>query len=152
MIESLQHLPHSADSHSALSAQFTDLAPPLNPRQAAIEAARCLYCYDAPCTRACPTGIDVASFIRNIHDQNIDGAAHGILKQNILGGSCARVCPTEILCEHACVRNHDAEGQPVRIGQRRFDRPMDLAVVDVTLLRPEDVLSVREATRTANVV
>lgn len=116
MIESLQHLPPSADSHSALSAQFTDLAPPLTARQAAIEAARCLYCYDAPCMRACPTGIDVASFIRNIHDQNIDGAAHGILKQNIFGGSCARVCPTEILCEHACVRNHDAEAQPVRIG------------------------------------
>jgi dihydropyrimidine dehydrogenase (NAD+) subunit PreT len=116
MIESLQHLPPAADSHGALSAQFTDLAPPLNARQAAIEAARCLYCYDAPCTRACPTGIDVASFIRNIHEHNINGAAYGILKQNILGGSCARVCPTEILCEDACVRNNDAEGQPVRIG------------------------------------
>jgi glutamate synthase (NADPH/NADH) small chain len=58
----------------------------------------------------------VASFIRNIHDKNINGAAQGILKQNILGGSCARVCPTEILCEDSCVRNHDAEGQPVKIG------------------------------------
>jgi glutamate synthase (NADPH/NADH) small chain len=116
MIESLQHLPTSADSHAALSSQFTDLAPPLNARQAAIEAARCLYCYDAPCMNACPTGIDVASFIRNIHEQNVNGAAYGILKQNIFGGSCARVCPTEILCEHACVRNHDGEGQPVRIG------------------------------------
>jgi glutamate synthase (NADPH/NADH) small chain len=116
MIESLQHVPPAAESHNALSARFTDLAPPLNNRQAAIESARCLYCYDAPCTRVCPTGIDVASFIRNIHDQNINGAAHGILKQNIFGGSCARVCPTEILCEDACVRNHDAEGQPVKIG------------------------------------
>jgi dihydropyrimidine dehydrogenase (NAD+) subunit PreT len=116
MIESLKHLPPAADSHSALSAQFTDLAPPLSPRQAAIEAARCLYCYDAPCTRACPTGIDVASFIRNIHDQNINGAAYGILKQNIFGGSCARVCPTEILCEDACVRNSEAEREPVKIG------------------------------------
>jgi glutamate synthase (NADPH/NADH) small chain len=116
MIESLQHLPPAADSHSALSAQFTDLAPPLSPRQAAIEAARCLYCYDAPCTRACPTGIDVASFIRNIHDQNINGAAYGILKQNIFGGSCARVCPTEILCEDSCVRNSEAEREPVKIG------------------------------------
>ncbi|MFL6672489.1 MAG: NAD(P)-dependent oxidoreductase [Massilia sp.] len=116
MIESLKHLPPAADSHSALSAQFTDLAPPLTARQAAIESARCLYCYDAPCTRACPTGIDVASFIRNIHDQNIKGAAHGILKQNIFGGSCARVCPTEILCEDACVRNNPAEREPVRIG------------------------------------
>ena len=67
-------------------------------------------------TRICPSDIDVASFIRNIHDENINGAAVGILKQNILGGSCARVCPTEILCEDACVRNHDAEGQPVKIG------------------------------------
>jgi glutamate synthase (NADPH/NADH) small chain len=116
MIETLQHLPHGADSHGALAAQFTDLAPPLSARQAAIEAARCLYCYDAPCMRACPTGIDVASFIRNIHDQNIEGAAVGILKQNIFGGSCARVCPTEILCEAACVRNHDAEREPVKIG------------------------------------
>lgn len=116
MIETLQHLPPAADSHGALAAQFTDLAPPLSARQAAIEAARCLYCYDAPCMRACPTGIDVASFIRNIHDQNINGAAIGILEQNIFGGSCARVCPTEILCESACVRNHDAEREPVKIG------------------------------------
>ncbi len=116
MIESLKHLPQAHSSDSALSEHFTDLAPPLTKRQAAIESARCLYCYDAPCTRICPTEIDVASFIRNIHDQNINGAAAGILKQNILGGSCARVCPTEILCEDACVRNHDEEGQPVKIG------------------------------------
>jgi dihydropyrimidine dehydrogenase (NAD+) subunit PreT len=116
MIESLKHLPPAADSHAALSGQFTDLAPPLTARQAAIEAARCLYCYDAPCTRACPTGIDVASFIRNIHDHNLNGAACGILEQNIFGGSCARVCPTEILCEDACVRNSPTEREPVRIG------------------------------------
>ncbi|NHZ97764.1 NAD(P)-dependent oxidoreductase [Massilia sp. CCM 8734] len=116
MIESLKHLPHAASSSAALAEQFTDLAPALTSRQAAIESARCLYCYDAPCTRSCPSEIDVASFIRNIHDQNINGAAAGILKQNILGGSCARVCPTEILCEDACVRNHDEEGQPVKIG------------------------------------
>jgi glutamate synthase (NADPH/NADH) small chain len=116
MIESLQHLPPAAGTHGALSEQFSDLAPPLTARQAAIESARCLYCYDAPCTRACPTGIDVASFIRNIHEQNIEGAAIGILKQNIFGGACSRVCPTEILCEDACVRNNDAEGQPVKIG------------------------------------
>ncbi|MCE3607383.1 NAD(P)-dependent oxidoreductase [Massilia sp. P8910] len=116
MIDSLKHLPHAAGSSSALADQFTDLAPALTERQAAIESARCLYCYDAPCTRICPSEIDVASFIRNIHDKNINGAAAGILKQNILGGSCARVCPTEILCEDACVRNHDEEGQPVKIG------------------------------------
>jgi dihydropyrimidine dehydrogenase (NAD+) subunit PreT len=116
MIESLKHLPHAAASNSELAEHFTDLAPALTARQAAIESARCLYCYDAPCTRICPSEIDVASFIRNIHDHNINGAAAGILKQNILGGSCARVCPTEILCEDACVRNHDEEGQPVKIG------------------------------------
>ena len=116
MIDSLKHLPQAAGSNSELAQQFTDLAPPLTKRQAAIESARCLYCYDAPCTRICPSEIDVASFIRNIHDQNINGAAAGILKANILGGSCARVCPTEILCEDACVRNHDEEGQPVKIG------------------------------------
>lgn len=115
MLDSLNNLPHPSASHTELATHFTDLAPPLNARQAAIEAARCLYCYDAPCTRICPSDIDVASFIRNIHDHNVDGAALGILKQNIFGGSCARVCPTEILCEDACVRNHDAEGQPVKI-------------------------------------
>ncbi|MES2127534.1 MAG: NAD(P)-dependent oxidoreductase [Pseudomonadota bacterium] len=116
MIDSLKHLAQAAASNSDLASHFTDLAPPLTSRQAAIEAARCLYCYDAPCTRICPSEIDVASFIRNIHDQNINGAAYGILKQNILGASCSRVCPTEILCEDACVRNHDEEGQPVKIG------------------------------------
>ena len=116
MIESLKHLPLATGSTDALARQFTDLAPPLTPRQAAIEAARCLYCYDAPCMHACPTNIDVASFIRNIHAGNVTGAAHTILRQNIFGGACARVCPTEILCEDACVRNHMAEHQPVKIG------------------------------------
>ena len=117
MLDSFKHLSRtSVTDGAALEAQFTDLAPALTTRQAAIEAARCLYCYDAPCTRICPTEIDVASFIRNIHDGNINGAAAGILKQNIMGGACARVCPTEILCEDACVRNHDAEGRPVKIG------------------------------------
>jgi len=116
MITSLHYLPLPEAGSGELAGRFTDLAPALTARQAAIESARCLYCYDAPCTRICPTEIDVASFIRNIHEHNIDGAAAGILGQNILGGSCARVCPTEILCEDACVRNHDAEGQPVKIG------------------------------------
>jgi glutamate synthase (NADPH/NADH) small chain len=116
MIESLKFIPQPKSTNEELATHFTDLAPPLNARQAAIESARCLYCYDAPCTRICPTGIDVASFIRNIHEKNVNGAAVGILQENILGGSCSRVCPTEILCEDACVRNHDAEGQPVKIG------------------------------------
>jgi glutamate synthase (NADPH/NADH) small chain len=115
-LDSLDHMPLPTAGSEELAGRFTDLAPALTARQAAIESARCLYCYDAPCTRICPTEIDVAGFIRNIHEHNTDGAAAGILKQNIFGGSCARVCPTEILCEDACVRNHDAEGQPVKIG------------------------------------
>ncbi|HEY5800393.1 MAG TPA: dihydropyrimidine dehydrogenase, partial [Burkholderiaceae bacterium] len=115
-IATLQHLPLPQQDGGTLESRFTDLAPPLTYRQAAIESARCLYCYDAPCTRVCPSDIDVAGFISNIANDNINGAAQTILRENIFGGSCARVCPTEILCEEACVRNHDEEGQPVKIG------------------------------------
>ncbi|MDE2429390.1 MAG: NAD(P)-dependent oxidoreductase [Burkholderiales bacterium] len=116
MLQALKHLPKADASRESLDAQFSDLHPALNSRQAAIESERCLYCYDAPCTRICPSEIDVPGFIQNIATGNINGAAKGILEQNILGASCSRVCPTEILCEHACVRNHDAEGAPVKIG------------------------------------
>jgi glutamate synthase (NADPH/NADH) small chain len=116
MLEALKHVASATSSDEQLQEKFTDLQPGLNSRQAAIESERCLYCYDAPCTRVCPTEIDVPGFIQNIATGNINGAAKSILDQNILGASCARVCPTEILCEHACVRNHDAEGAPVRIG------------------------------------
>lgn len=115
-LEALKHLPLPEENHETLRSHFTDLHPALNSRQAAIESERCLYCYDAPCTRICPSEIDVPSFIQNIAVGNVNGAAKGILQQNILGASCSRVCPTEILCEHACVRNHDAEGAPVKIG------------------------------------
>lgn len=116
MIESLKHLSQASASNDTLAERFSDLAPALTARQALIESERCLYCYDAPCMRICPSEIDVASFIRNIAYDNINGAAKVILSSNILGGSCSRVCPTEILCEQACVRNHDAEAQPVKIG------------------------------------
>ncbi|MDY7540594.1 NAD(P)-dependent oxidoreductase [Undibacterium sp. RTI2.1] len=112
----LEHLGHPSASKEELAGRFTDLVPALTARQALIESQRCLYCYDAPCTRICPSDIDVASFIRNIANENINGAAKTILQENIFGGSCSRVCPTEILCEQSCVRNHDAEGQPVKIG------------------------------------
>jgi glutamate synthase (NADPH/NADH) small chain len=94
---------------------FCDSHAPLNLSQAKIEADRCYYCYDAPCQTACPTGIDVPSFIRRIADDNVRGAAHTILEANPLGGMCARVCPTEVLCEQACVRNTH-EDKPVEIG------------------------------------
>ena len=95
---------------------FRDLHPRFDPHEALIEADRCYFCFDAPCMVACPTGIDVAMFIRRIATGNTAGAAETILKSNILGGMCARACPTETLCEEACVRNM-AEGQPVRIGR-----------------------------------
>ncbi|MCB2003814.1 MAG: NAD(P)-dependent oxidoreductase, partial [Rhodoferax sp.] len=95
---------------------FCDAHPPLTLAQARIEADRCYYCFEAPCQVACPTGIDVPSFIQRIADNNIRGSAHAILSANPLGGMCARVCPTEVLCEEACVRNTH-EDKPVEIGQ-----------------------------------
>ena len=101
---------------SALAACLVDAVPPLTPTQALLEAERCLYCFDAPCAQACPTQIDVPSFIRRIADGNLRGAAQTILDANPLGGMCARVCPTEDLCEKVCVRNTQ-QGQPVAIGR-----------------------------------
>ena len=98
-----------------LANQFADVAPPLTRDEALVAANRCYFCYDAPCINACPTGIDIPSFIRKIQTDNLQGAATTILAANPLGGMCARVCPTEILCEGACVRNAQ-ESQPVQIG------------------------------------
>jgi dihydropyrimidine dehydrogenase (NAD+) subunit PreT len=97
-------------------ANFSDLHPPLDKHQAFVESDRCYFCYDAPCVAACPTGIDIPLFIREILTGNPKGAAETIFAENILGGMCARVCPTETLCEEACVREA-AEGKPVRIGE-----------------------------------
>ena len=94
---------------------FGELHPPLSRSEALIEADRCYFCYDAPCTTACPTGIDIPGFIQKIRSDNIRGSAHTILRENIMGGMCARVCPTEVLCEEACVRNTHEE-KPVEIG------------------------------------
>jgi dihydropyrimidine dehydrogenase (NAD+) subunit PreT len=95
---------------------FSDLHPPLARHEALVEADRCYFCFDAPCLNACPTSIDIPLFIREIVTDNPLGAAETIFEQNILGGMCARVCPTEQLCEEACVRM-EAEGKPVKIGQ-----------------------------------
>jgi dihydropyrimidine dehydrogenase (NAD+) subunit PreT len=95
---------------------FSDLHPPLDRHEAHVEADRCYFCYDAPCMTACPTSIDIPLFIREISTGNPLGAAETIFEQNIFGGMCARVCPTETLCEEVCVRE-TAEGKPVKIGQ-----------------------------------
>ncbi len=97
------------------TSNFSDAHPPLTSVQALIEAERCYYCFDAPCVNACPTGIDIPSFIRRIGEDNLRGAAKAILEANVFGGMCARVCPTEVLCEQACVRNTN-EDKPVEIG------------------------------------
>ncbi|HUN49939.1 MAG TPA: NAD(P)-dependent oxidoreductase [Candidatus Sulfotelmatobacter sp.] len=99
----------------ALAENFADIHPPLDRKRALVESSRCYFCYDAPCTQACPTGIDIPGFIRKIGTDNVKGAAVTILQENIMGGACARVCPVEILCEAACVRTA-AEAKPVRIG------------------------------------
>ncbi|WP_020180074.1 NAD(P)-dependent oxidoreductase [Methylopila sp. M107] len=102
------------------AAGFADLHPGLDANAARIEAERCLFCYDAPCASACPTSIDIPLFIRQIAKGQPKPAAKTILDQNIMGAMCARVCPTETLCEEVCVR-HASDGAPVRIGQlQRF--------------------------------
>ncbi len=107
-------------SAAQIAANFADAHPPLTPHEAVVEADRCYFCHDAPCMEACPTGIDIPGFIRGIATGNLRGAAMKILGENIFGGSCARVCPTEVLCEAACVRMAEEE-RPVQIGalQRR---------------------------------
>ena len=92
-----------------------ELLPPLTRNQAALEAARCLMCYDAPCTHACPTHIDIPKFIKKIATGNLRGSARTILKSNLLGASCSRVCPVQELCEGACVLG--TEHKPIAIGR-----------------------------------
>jgi glutamate synthase (NADPH/NADH) small chain len=102
------------------AARFADLHPPLSHQAAIPEANRCLFCFDAPCAQACPTHIDVPRFIKKIASGNLAGSAQTILEANILGASCSRVCPVEVLCEGACVL-HRYNKQPIEIGRlQRF--------------------------------
>lgn len=96
---------------------FTDIRPPFENKTAAVvEANRCLFCYDAPCTKSCPTGINVPKFIKQISTDNIKGSAHTIFVSNIMGAGCSKVCPVEKLCEGACVYNL-LEEEPIQIAR-----------------------------------
>jgi dihydropyrimidine dehydrogenase (NAD+) subunit PreT len=101
---------------SAVAENFAEIEPALSRGEAFAESGRCLMCYDAPCTTACPTHIDVPAFIKKIHTGNLKGAARVILDANPMGHSCARACPVEVLCEGACVMN-DAEHRPIQIAR-----------------------------------
>jgi dihydropyrimidine dehydrogenase (NAD+) subunit PreT len=119
----------------ALEARFADTPPPLATDEALVEAARCLFCYDAPCTRACPTHIDVPRFIRQVLHRDELGAARTILDANIFGGSCARACPTEVLCEGACV-DRTLMKAPVQIGRLQRHACDAAATAGVSFFEP----------------
>jgi len=122
-----QHRPHPD-----LLARFPELHPPFDGPSALIEANRCLYCFDAPCTAACPTHIDVPRFIKKITQGNLRGSALTILDANILGASCSRVCPVDVLCEGACVY-HRYNQEPIEIG-RLQRHAMDAFLADGAVL------------------
>ena len=110
----MSQLTKSRISLENLSENFKEVEPSLTDQEAIEEANRCLYCYDAPCITACPTGIDIPTFIKKIASGNLKGSATTIMTENPVGASCARVCPTEELCEGACVLNHSTK--PIMIG------------------------------------
>ena len=99
---------------------FSDAKPAYSLQQAMHESNRCLYCHDAPCIKVCPTEINIPEFIRKIGTGNVEGAARTIFESNVLGMSCARVCPVEVLCVGDCVYN-EMEIAPIQIGRFAFD-------------------------------
>ena len=111
---------HNSPLAANLEARFPDLHPAFDARAAMVEANRCLNCFDAPCMGACPTHIDVPGFIKRIASGNVTGSARTILEANVLGASCARACPVQVLCEGACVM-HMKHEKPIEIGRlQRF--------------------------------
>jgi dihydropyrimidine dehydrogenase (NAD+) subunit PreT len=118
---------------------FAQLKPLMNATEAYYESSRCLFCYDAPCVNACPTGIDIPLFIRQINAGNLDGAAKTIYDSNYFGHACGKVCPTEVLCEGACVYNHQ-DVKPLEIGRLQAHATSSVIVSNKKLyqLAPEN--------------
>lgn len=119
-----------ADFHK----NFEQIKPLMNDTMAYYESARCLFCYDAPCVNACPTGIDIPLFIKQIHTKNVEGAAKTIYTSNALGNTCGKVCPTEVLCEGACVYN-EQDIKPIEIGRLQNYATQQAIVHDKKLFR-----------------
>ena len=122
-------------SATEIEANFAEIAPAYTAQQAIVESSRCLFCFDAPCISACPTGIDIPAFIKKIMTGNTTGAARTILTANILGASCARVCPTEVLCEGACVML-DRDNDPIKIGRLQRYATDHVHEKQITVLKP----------------
>src|ERR1051326_2320573 len=125
--------------------QFPELHPALDSQSALAESNRCLFCFDAPCTAACPTHIDVPRFIKKISTSNLRGSALTILDSNILGLSCSRVCPVDVLCEGSCVL-HRYNKKPIEIGRlQRY--AMDDFYAKPRIPRPQSISAARRKTR-----
>lgn len=122
-------------NEAEFEANFGQIKPLMNDTEAYYESARCLFCYDAPCVNACPTGIDIPLFIRQINSKNETGAAQTIYDSNYFGYACGKVCPTEVLCEGACVYNH-SEVKPIEIGRLQSYAAQKAIVSDKKLFTP----------------
>lgn len=122
---------------ASIEKNFEEIAPAMSSAEALAEASRCLYCYDAPCTQACPTHIDVPSFIKKIASGNLNGSARVILDANPIGSTCAKVCPVDVLCEGACVEK-TLVNKPIEIGR------LQRYATDHALLTRKEILSKRE--------